>query len=226
MLTSLTTNPLPSQGQVKGYTQNRIQMESLLHASRLVETLVAAFFNPLELVAGKPMLEASSASTLITVPYYAYDSLKALSLDSINGLGHLLSDQLGRPVQLVLVRLLTPVLDAHVLARYLSLELKHSTYRAIVLSLFSKLNLVTPMTLGLQTGTLIGVKVRLAGRLIGEPSRPRQTIQTASIGTFSANSHHALQSSSYTTTNLKGTYTLKVWLCVRLQGLTLTPPQP
>lgn len=205
MLTRLSS--LPSHTQQTAYTYSATQMQSLLHATRKVETLMTAYFSPLEVLAGKATVEQAAAQTVVTVPYYS--EAEALDANTVNVLGQQLAVVLERPVQLVVVRLLTPSLDASVLSQYLSKELHDSTFRKVMLALFSSAGIVTTGSSSVP-GTLIGVKVRLAGRLLQEATQPRQTIKTASLGCFSAHPNHLLQSSSYTATNLKGAYTVKV----------------
>jgi len=207
MLTRLSS--LPSHTQQTAYTYSSTQMQSLLHATRKVETLMTAYFSPLEVLAGKATVEQAAAQTVVTVPYYS--EAEALDANTVNVLGQQLAVVLERPVQLVVVRLLTPSLDASVLSQYLSKELHDSTFRKVMLALFSSAGIVTTGSSSSSVpGTLIGVKVRLAGRLLQEATQPRQTIQTVSLGCFSPHPNHLLQSSSYTATNLKGAYTVKV----------------
>jgi hypothetical protein len=216
MLThTLSTRFLPTQDQVTAHTYSASHMRSLVYASRAVDSLLESFSSPLEVLTGKATVEQGAGQTVVTVPYFTYSSLEVLSVNAVNALGQQLAVALARPVQLVLVRLLSPTLDASVLAQYLSKELEENTFRKTMLNLFTHIGPVPLSTSCPQPGTLIGVKVRLAGRLLKEASRPRQTIQSASLGSFSASPKHALQSGSYTISNSKGAYTVKVWLCVQ-----------
>ena len=59
---------------------------------------------------------------------------------------------------------------------------------------------------------IVGLKVQLHGRLTSETSRPRQTEQSATMGSFRADRMGLVHAASHTATNNKGAYTVKVWL--------------
>jgi ribosomal protein S3 len=59
---------------------------------------------------------------------------------------------------------------------------------------------------------ILGLKIRVSGRLASERSRPRFTVQTAETGTFSKNNLSLVQVRSSTAKNKKNRYTVKVWL--------------
>jgi len=214
MLTrSLTTTYLPSHTpQVHCFTNE--SMAALLHATRSIEALVSHYFAPLQALAGKAHLERTASKAVVTVPYFMLQGTGSLNANSVNLLGRQLAATLQCPVEVRLVRLQAPYLDAHVLAQFLSIELASTTFRKAMLTLFT---LVGPIkrTDQAPTGALLGVKVRLAGRLLLEASRPRQTVQVEALGSFASHSLHTLQAASHTATNTKGTYTVKVWLCVK-----------
>jgi hypothetical protein len=48
-----------------------------------------------------------------------------------------------------------------------------------------------------------------------ERSRPRQTVQTAQIGSFAKGNLSLVDSASFTTKNKKGAFTVKVWISQR-----------
>lgn len=166
------------------------------------------------LLHGKATMQQTANLVVITVPYY---SDHVLTASSVNMLGQQLASMAGCLVELRLVRLLAPFLDADILARFLSRELHSSRFRKVVTTLFNHIGPIKPYTrLPVSyTGAILGVKIRLAGRLLEEPTQPRQTIQTASMGTFASGRLYRLQAGSYTTSNSKGAYTVKVWLNVK-----------
>lgn len=198
-------------------------MQTLLNGSRSVDTLLQAFWSPLEVIAGKAHLSYAVSGVTITVPYWHIEPSHSLSHTTINAVGSQLATLVERPVRLELVRVFTPLLDAHMLAHFFSRELTDSTFRKVIIALFANIGpLSNSGPLGmeysqpLQPGTLVGIKVRLAGRLLKEASRPRQTIQSASLGSLTASVKHVVQAASYTVSNQKGSYTVKVWLCIKL----------
>lgn len=216
MITRSLTGTFLQGGYVKAeaYAYSVPKLLSLMEGSRRVETLVAHTFGTLttDALVGKPVMSKGTGKVTITVPYYLAQEATALNHNSINALGQQLAIDLGCPVELRLIRLQAPYLDAHILAQYLSAELATTTFLKAMSMLMT---LVGPTTTAGMPGSIMGIKVQLRGRLMLEPSRPRMTAQSASLGTFTMLDHRALQSSSYTVSNDKGAYTVKVWLAVK-----------
>jgi ribosomal protein S3 len=192
-------------------------MQTLVGVSRSVDTLLESFWSPLGVLAGKAYVSHAACGATVTVPYWHTEPLSSLNQSTVNALGTQLATLLKVPVHLELVRQLTPLYEAGMLAQFLAGELTSATFRSVILKLFSSIGPVSGHgSVGSQQGTLVGVKVRLAGRLLKEASRPRQTLQTASLGSLTASLKHVLQAASHTVSNQKGSYTVKVWLCIKL----------
>jgi len=62
----------------------------------------------------------------------------------------------------------------------------------------------------LALGKLVGIKIRIAGRLQKEPIRPKQTIKTITIGSLSKERSNSINLSSFTSKNKKGTFRVSV----------------
>ena len=66
---------------------------------------------------------------------------------------------------------------------------------------------------------ITGMKIRISGRLTTQRSVPRQTVQTAQVGSFSSShipsnskASGIISSASFSTKNQKGAFTVKVWI--------------
>lgn len=182
-----------------------------------LESVINSTLNSLDIISGKVIIQRTAGTIVILIPYYISNTDESLTSNQINILGQQLASIAPCPVELRLVRLFSSYLDADVLAKFLSRELESGRFRTVILNLFTHIGPIKPYTnLDIvYTGAILGIKVRLAGRLTEEPSLPRQTIKTVSIGTFASKRIRILQASSYTTTNIKGAYTVKVWLAIK-----------
>ena len=59
-------------------------------------------------------------------------------------------------------------------------------------------------------GKVVGINIRIAGRLQKEAIKPKQTVKTVSIGSFSKNRANITSQSSFTSKNKKGTFRVTV----------------
>ena len=191
--------------------------------TRDVVNTVQRFFGALSTIPGVPQVTVSSSGVTVHMSYYMITGTEALTRDDIQGLLSQLTTICSCPVSLMLVKLSQPYLDARVLATYVSNELAaEQKFASVVKRIFATAHIVkdsaTASSLGLPSW-VIGLKVELAGRLMSEPSRPRLTVQTAQIGSLTNTPFTSTQLSSYTAINMKGTYTVKVWLCQRFSTI-------
>ena len=193
----------------------------LLNQSRVAFTLISRFFAPLSAIASKPIISIAADRVLIHIPYYSHNSNAALNHNTINSLGEVLSSTFQRPAELRFIRLYNPYMDAHVLAQWISAELVDTTFDRVVKKVFAS---VAPLKDLHQLGGsklpshIVGLKIQLHGRLTTEPSRPRMTEQSATMGTFRQDRMGLVQSAGWTATNPKGAYTVKVWLSQAARG--------
>lgn len=189
---------------------------------RIVRIILSRFSKAVGILITVPVVQYSEASQTvkITVGYISngIGSLGMISTNLVNVLGDYLSQVIGIKVNLVLVNVGNHYSDASLLVQYLSSLIGGSsqashTFKTVILRLakfiaFTKANTIggynhnSPMTFK-------GLRVQVSGRLTTEPTRPRQTVQEFTIGSFKSN---RIQSSSFTSVNAKGTITIKVWL--------------
>lgn len=193
---------------------------NMLNATRSAIKLIAHFFSPINALAGKPVFTVTADSVIVHVFYYIPDTSKALNNNTVNNLGQTLSSLFRRPVELRLVKLHYPYLNSYILAQYIALNTQDYTLVQIVRRIFGSIAPVkNTQSVNVLASDLpshiVGIKVRVSGRLMTERSRPRQTVQTAQIGSFAKGNLSLVDSASFTTKNKKGAFTVKVWISQR-----------
>ena len=193
---------------------------NMLNATRSAIKLIAHFFSPINALAGKPVFTVTADSVIVHVFYYIPDTSKALNNNTVNNLGQTLSSLFRRPVELRLVKLHYPYLNSYILAQYIALNTQDYTLVQIARRIFGSIAPVkNTQSVNVLASDLpshiVGIKVRVSGRLMTERSRPRQTVQTAQIGSFAKGNLSLVDSASFTTKNKKGAFTVKVWISQR-----------
>lgn len=196
------------------YLQNTVFLEDL-NKTRARWQLRSYYFRAIKTLASKPVVKMTRKSVNIYLFYYSKD-LK-LNRNTVNNLGEIITRLYNKPVELRLIRLSYPYLDANILAQYIRWNLQDYKIVQITNKLFDSLFIIKrpnrEKTLNSKLPShIMGIKVRVSGRLLAERSRPRFTVQTAERGTFSKNNLSLLQVASSTTKNKKNRYTVKVWL--------------
>lgn len=213
--------------QVTGHSlDNGIESVNMLNATRSAIKLIAHFFSPINALASKPVLTVTANSVIVHVFYYIPVKGQTLNNNTVNNLGETLSTLFGRPVELRLVKLHYPYLNSYILAQYIALNTQEYTLVQIIRRIFGSMSpvkgtsdvlaaLSSDMSSPTSLGAVVGIKVRLSGRLVTERSRPRQTVQTAQIGSFAKGNMSLVDSASFTSKNKKGAFTVKVWISQR-----------
>ena len=200
---------------------NNIKDKTLINltnnAVRNTQILVIKFFGAIKAITAKPVIISTTKQVQIYIFYYLANKKKALNYNTINNLGEVLTKLYKRPVQLRFSRLYYPFLDVYMLAQYIGVNRQDYKLVNIIRPLFNAVNVVknTQTLKSLNCGLpshIVGIKVRVSGRLSEERSRPRFTVQTAEIGTFSKHKLSLMQVATYTSKNKKNAYTVKVWL--------------
>lgn len=196
------------------------QSLSWLNATRVSSKLINHFFSPINVLASKPLYTMDHESVVVHVFYYAPVAGQHLNNNTVNNLGEALSKLFGRVVELRLVKLHYPYLNSYILAQYIASNVQNYTLVQIVRRVFSSVAPVknTQSIEALASALpshIVGIKVRVSGRLVTERSRPRQTVQTAEIGTFSKNNLSLVEKASFNRKNKKGAFTVKVWVSQR-----------
>lgn len=194
-----------------------VNSTAYLHATRLSNTLVSQFFEPIDVLASKPVIDVTPTTVTVTVFYYMVHEQAALNANTINALGELVSTVWGRPVELRLVRVHYPYLNSDILAAFIVKNLEHDRFERVVSKIFG---VATPVRHVVAEDSnlpshIIGIKIRLAGRLTTEASRPRATVQSAQIGSFKKSTRTLIESGRCTSVNKKGALTVQVWTVQR-----------
>jgi hypothetical protein len=197
-----------------------------VNEQRVATKLIANFFSKplatdIQALASKPVFSVSGDKVVINVFYYLASD-KALNNSSINSLGEVLGKVFKQPVELRLVRLHYPYLNSYILAQYIAINTAKYNFTRIQRAIFGALQfpLLTGSNLdGTLPSYITGMKIRISGRLTTQRSVPRQTEQTAQIGSFSSshipgtsNLSGVIEFASFSTKNQKGAFTIKVWI--------------
>lgn len=207
---------------------NGTESVNMLNATRSAIKLVAHFFSPINALASKPIFTVTANAVIVHVFYYIPVKGQTLNNNTVNNLGETLSSLFGRPVELRLVKLHYPYLNSYILAQYIALNTQDYTLVQIVRRIFGSMSPIKDTSspfVGLNGSAIntssdlpshiVGIKVRVSGRLMTERSRPRQTVQTAQIGSFAKGNLSLVDNASFTTKNKKGAFTVKVWISQR-----------
>ena len=197
-----------------------LESANMLNATRSAIKLITHFFSPINALAGKPVFTIKSDSVVVHVFYYIPVVNQALNSNTVNNLGASLTSLFGRPVSLRLVKLNYPYMDSYILAQYIAMNTQDYTLVQIVRRIFGSISPVknTESLNALSSelpSHIVGIKVRVSGRLMMERSRPRQTVQTAQVGSFAKDNLALVDNASFTTKNKKGAFTVKVWISQR-----------
>lgn len=136
-------------------------------------------------------------------------------------------------VELELVRLKYPYHDSEILAQLIGINGKSSTYPRIKKNLFGRATILpkklhlaerTAKALALEANPtvldnkmsivsqLTGIKIRIAGRLARQRIVPKRTVKTAYKGGISKSAVNYVNSSTYTSKNRRGAFSVRVWL--------------
>lgn len=205
----------------------QVENNHIINATREANKLIAHFFSPINVLIGKPVYSVTSSALVVHVFYYMPfipfkegTEGKSINSNTLNSLGESLSLIFRRPVELRLVKLHYPYLNSFILAQYIAMNTQDYTLVQILRQVFGSIspvkNTQSLNSLGsLLPSHIIGIKVRVSGRLMMERSRPRQTVQTAQVGSFAKDNFTLVDNASFTTKNKKGAFTVKVWITQR-----------
>lgn len=197
--------------------------------NRIASKLIANYFSQIQALAGKPVFTVLDNVVLVNVFYYIPYAHQALDNSTINSLGKILSKVYKRPVQLRLVRLHYPYLNSSILAQLIAMNTQKYNFKAIMTRLFRRVKVSNSKSPALLPSQIVGIKVKISGRLLKQRSIPRKTVQTTQIGSFSssliasANKPHlpkadgAVEYATFTGKNKKGAFTVKVWISQKVR---------
>lgn len=211
------------------YANPMIKATVLNNNNRQASKLIENYFSQVQALAGKPVFSMLGKKVVINVFYFIAQKDQALDSSTINSLGEVLSKLYKCPVELRLVRLHYPYLNSYILAQFVAMNTRKYNFKAIMNSLFSAVResvMATGSTTSLPS-QIVGLKVKISGRLATQRSVPRQTVQTAQIGSFSssviqnnafsvqetgAKAEGVVEFAAFTSKNKKGAFTVKVWI--------------
>lgn len=177
--------------------------------------IINNFFSSVKVLFGKPQIRVTSDEVIIKVFYYV-GKQEAFNNDTINNLGVLLEKFYDRPVKLKIVKLDYPHLDRTILAKYLRLNVKKYNFQSTKDLLYKKRGIVKNARSLINSNLnlpsyIVGIKLKISGRLITERARPRQTVSTRQIGIVSTNHKTSLiDYGTYVRKNKHGAFTVKV----------------
>lgn len=156
-----------------------------------------------------------------------------LSHSRFQYIAYFLANLLKTNVELEVVRLKYPYHDSEILAQLIGINGKKSTYPRIKKNLFDKATILSKKThlaqisakadsLNAQPSVLddkmsivsqlTGIKIRIAGRLARQRIVPKRTVKTAYKGGISKSQVNFVNSSTYTSKNRRGAFSVRVWL--------------
>lgn len=210
----LTKNRL----SISNENNNIINNPNILNFANSATNIIFDFFSPINALCSKPKFTVTSNSIIIHIFYYIRSPNRSLNNNTINNLGEILSKLSNKNIELRMVKINYPYLDRHILAQYIALNTQDFTFLQIIRRIFRTISPVANIGQSkdklpnLLTRGITGIKIQLSGRLVTERSKPRQTVQTANVGTFSKSNKSMIDRSSYTTKNKKNSFTIKVWI--------------
>ena len=231
--------PVITSGDANVANANRVPLvahnfnssaDNMTGVASLAGRVIEHFFSPIRALASKPTFtmtssDSNSGKVIVNVSYYIANKEQALSDNTVNSLGQVLSKLFKRPVELRLVRLHYPYLNSYILAQYIAINSNRYNFTRIQRAIFNALRPVKASSLTssdqLLPAYITGMKIRVSGRLVTERSVPRQTVKTVQIGSFSRLTplqgegtcqNNVIDSASFTSKNKKGAFTVKVWI--------------
>lgn len=169
-----------------------------------------------DIIVGSPQIISNTdGSITVRIPYYIRTLNQGLNTVDIITIQNILEKELNVSVTLWPVRLTAPYLDAIILAQYISDELVSQSFVRVHRRIMGSCAPTTRQTAAsiFLPSSILGLSIKLDGRLATETSRPRKTKQIISVGSLSAVDNSITQLGSHTTSNYKGSYTVSVWLC-------------
>lgn len=212
----------------------------MLNAQRIATKIIDYFFSPIKAISSEPFYNITRDKVIINLFYFVpvarprqkkYKNLRfnkfktktrqfknlALNNNSINNLGDLLTKVFGRFVELRFVKLHYPYLDRTILAKYIAINAKKYNSRRIKRMILSKSpileNTESKRVLKYKLPSyILGVKIKISGRLITERVRPRKTTFIGKTGSFASGKGSLMDFGSYTEKNKHGAFTVKVWI--------------
>lgn len=195
---------------------------NVLNAERNRVKIIQHFFSAIKVLSSKPVFNITMNKVTISLFYYVgreNNQKLGLNNNTINNLGDLLSKLFNREVELRFVKLHYPYLNRNILAQYIGLNANNYNFRFIKNKIMRKRPISSVKNLNSENDLenqlpshIIGMKIKFSGRLVTERVRPRKTVSTAKMGSFTRNNKSFIDYGSYTGKNARGAFTVKVWI--------------
>lgn len=242
----LNTNILMSSNNYNfnlGSTKGNI---NTLNREMLRTKIIDHYFSPIKALSSKPNYIVTRDKVIINVFYYIprrkklklkkfklnknklntisagkNSKIKGLNRNTVNNLGDLLSKLFDRQVELQFVKLNYPYLNRTILAKYIRHNTNKYKFRKIKGYLFRKRPIVKNVesneaySMDLPSH-IVGMKIKISGRLKKERVRPRKTVSMTKIGGFNGEKDLLIEYGSHTSKNKHGAYTVKVWISQKM----------
>lgn len=234
----LNTNMLMSSNNYNfnlGSTKGNI---NTLNREMLRTKIIDHFFSPIKALSSKPNYIVTRDKVIVNVFYYIpreknlnlkkinklnlkNSNIKGLNRNTVNNLGDLLSKLFDRQVELQFVKLNYPYLNSTILAKYIRHNTNKYKFRRIKGSLFRKRPIVKNVesneaySMNLPSH-IVGMKIKISGRLKTERVRPRKTVSITKIGGFNGQKDLLIEYGSHTSKNKHGAFTVKVWISQKI----------
>ncbi|BEI87273.1 ribosomal protein S3 (mitochondrion) [Cutaneotrichosporon cavernicola] len=204
----------------KGSERGNISIDNSVVERTLI---IKNFFSAIKALSSVPKYVIGVEKLNIYVSYYRMKNKKnkniryALNQNTVNNLGDLLSKKLKRKVELRFINLKSPYLDRTIRAEYMGKNASMHRFRGLRRNAIKRTKIKNNKFIGRYKGLesnlpsdMIGLKIVFSGRLVTERLRPRKTVSTAKIGSFTRNNELLIEHGSYTGKNARGAYTVKV----------------
>ncbi|BEJ18302.1 ribosomal protein S3 (mitochondrion) [Cutaneotrichosporon spelunceum] len=202
----------------KGSERGNISIDNSVVERTLI---IKNFFSAIKALSSVPKYVIGVEKLNIYVSYYRMKNKKnqniryALNQNTVNNLGDLLSKKLKRKVELRFINLKSPYLDRTIRAEYIGKNASMHPFSGLRKNAIkrTKIKKIIRQYKGSESNLpsdMIGLKIVFSGRLVTERLRPRKTVSTAKIGSFTRNNQLLIEHGSYTGKNARGAYTVKV----------------
>nr|YP_010568250.1 ribosomal protein S3 [Cutaneotrichosporon mucoides]UZC57683.1 ribosomal protein S3 [Cutaneotrichosporon mucoides] len=185
-------------------------------------SIIEKFFSAIKILSSKPKFNIGVNKVDINLFYYLKPNKNnkyeyRLDENTINNLGDLLSKLFKRQVELRFIKIGNPYLDRNILAQYIGKNASLYNFRRLKNTAIRNTNIIKyldPYNIFNTNlpSNIIGLKIIFSGRLVTERLRPRMTVSTAKIGSFTSDKNLFIEYRSYTGKNTRGAFTVKVWI--------------
>lgn len=206
------------------YIHDNQNETNIINSSRNARNLINSFFDNYDVLIGLPNISISAHHVVIQISYFAGDNSFVLNNIDLISLQNSLANNfanfgLSNNIEIRLIKLTQPYLDATILAKYFSEELETKKFPMVMRTIFRNMRPIVNFNSGLDVPSCIsGIKVQVSGVIESEKNIAQISTKIYQLGSITNTRNTYLDIGSYSNTNEAGTYTVKVWLCVFNRG--------